>query len=268
MGDAKILESFIISSAREGARVGVGSMAHDASKLVKKLFVSGHVTALSGLHIGGADAGFGIGGTDQIVVRDAFGRPYLPGSTLKGRMRSLLEQSLGKIRFSGGQALPWAGNDELGRLFGRGSDDNERGGTAARLLVRDGALENWKELLDSRHTELPFTEVKTEIAVDRISARATARHIERVPAGARFSMRLVLSIHEGDDEAAMLRLLCEALTLVQDDALGGHGSRGYGEISISIDRIEVRDRAAYTGGGSLQPYAFDVPPALRTKAAA
>jgi len=237
-------------------------------KLAKKIFVTGTVTARSGLHIGGSDSGYGIGGADQLVVRDAFGRPYLPGSTLKGRMRSLLEQATGKVKLSGGQALPWTGNDELTRLFGRAAEDGERGSAAARLLVRDGALENAKELLDSRGTDLPYTEVKTEIAVDRISARATPRHIERVPAGARFQLRLVLSVHEGDDEAQLLRLLFESLSLVQDDALGGHGSRGYGEVGISIDKLEARDRAAYGSGGGAQPFSFDVPAELRGKAAA
>ena len=224
-------------------------MANEPQKLSKKIFVQGTVTALSGLHIGGGESGYGFGGADQLVVRDGFGRPYLPGSTLKGRMRSLLEHALGKVRISGGQALPWSGNDDLGKLFGRAADDADKGGAAARLIVRDGALENAKELLESKTTEFPYTEVKTEIAVDRINARAIARHIERVPAGARFSLRMVLSVHEGDDEGALLNLLCEALTLVQDDALGGHGSRGYGEVAVAIDKVEARDRAAYVGGG-------------------
>lgn len=243
-------------------------MAHDVQKLVKKLFIHGSVTALSGLHIGGADSGYGIGGADQLVVRDAFGKPYLPASTLKGRMRSLLEHAMGKVRLSGGQALPWSGNDDLTRLFGRSAEDAEKGGAAARLIVRDGALENAKEILEARNTDFPYTEVKTEISVDRISARATPRHIERVPAGARFSLRLVLGVQEGDDENALLKLLFEALMLVQDDALGGHGSRGYGEVSISIDKLEVRDRAAYVGGGAPQVYAFDVPASLRKGKAA
>lgn len=240
-------------------------MAYEAQKLVKKIFVHGSVTALSGLHIGGGESGYGLGGADQLVVRDGFGRPYLPGSTLKGRMRSLLEHALGKVRLSGGQALPWAGNDDLGKLFGRAADDGEKGGAVARLIVRDGALENAKELLESKTTDFPYTEVKTEIAVDRINARATARHIERVPAGARFALRMVLSIQEGDDEAAFLNLLCEALALVQDDALGGHGSRGYGEVAVALDKLEARDRAAYTGGGGVTPYAFEVPPGLRPR---
>ena len=84
----------------------------------------------------------------------------------------------------------------------------------------------------------------------------------------RFSLRLVLGVHEGDDEAALLKLLFEALALVQDDALGGHGSRGYGEVQIAIEKVEVRDRAAYTGGAAPAPYAVEVPAALRGKGAA
>lgn len=242
-------------------------MAHDFPKLAKKIFVQGSVTALSGLHIGGADAGLGLSGADQLVARRADAQPYLPGSTLKGRMRSLIERVTGRVRLVGGQALPCAcGTCDICRVFGRSADEAERGGlSAARLLVRDGALLNAEEVLRSRATDLPYTEVKTEIAVDRITSRATPRHIERVPAGARFAMRLALNVHDGDDEPALLRLLLEALLLVQDDALGGHGSRGYGEVAIAVERITVRDRAAYETGHEAVDYAFEVPVALRPR---
>jgi CRISPR-associated protein Csm3 len=164
----------------------------------------------------------------------------------------------------GGQALPCAcGACDICRVFGRSADEAERGGCAARLLVRDGALENAAEVLAARTTELPYTEVKTEIAVDRITSRATPRHVERVPAGARFALRMTLTANEGDDEAALLRLVCEGLLLVQDDALGGHGSRGYGEVAIVLDAPTVRDRAAYESGADPVDYAFEIPAALR-----
>jgi CRISPR-associated protein Csm3 len=92
--------------------------------------------------------------------------------------------------------------------------------------------------------------------------------VERVPAGARFALRLTLSVHEGDDEAALLKTLFEGLLLLQDDALGGHGSRGYGEVSVAVERITVRDRAGYESGQEPVDYAVEVPAALRREKAA
>jgi CRISPR-associated protein Csm3 len=240
-------------------------MAHEFPKLAKKIFVHGTVTTLSGLHIGGSDSGLGLGGADQLVVRGANAQPYLPGSSLKGRMRSLLERATGRVRLVGGQALPCAcGTCDICKVFGRNADDAERGGVcAARLLVRDGALANAEEILRSRVADLPYTEVKTEIAVDRITSRATPRHIERVPAGARFALRLSLTLHEGDDEAAFLRLVFEGLELLQDDTLGGHGSRGYGEVAVAVEGITQRDRASYESGTEATACALEVPAALR-----
>lgn len=242
-------------------------MAHEFPKLAKKIFIEGSVIARSGLHIGGADTGLGLGGADQLVARGPDARPYLPGSTLKGRMRSLLERATGRVRLQGGLALPCAcGNCDVCRVFGRATDESDRPGPcAARLLVRDGALTNADEVLRARSADLPYTEVKTEIAVDRITSRAVPRHIERVPAGARFALRLALTVHEGDDEGALLRAILEALQLVQDDALGGHGSRGYGEVAIEVTRITARDRAAYESGAEAIDYPVEIPAALRPR---
>jgi CRISPR-associated protein Csm3 len=240
-------------------------MPHEFPKLARKIFIEGSVTALSGLHIGGSDSGLGLGGADQLVVRGANGQPYLPGSTLKGRLRSLLERATGRVRLHGGQALPCScGNCDICRVMGRNAEEADRGGPcAARLLVRDGALLNAEEVLRARTAELPYTEVKTEIAVDRITSRASPRHVERVPAGARFALRLTLTVNEGDDEAAFLRLLFEGLLLLQDDSLGGHGSRGYGEVAIEIQRVTARDRAAYESGAEATDYPCEIPAPLR-----
>src|SRR5580693_427687 len=69
--------------------------AHTKLQLIGKLILSGDLHCETGLHIGAGKGSLEIGGADNPVVKDAFGVPYVPGSTLRGRLRSLLEQSSG-----------------------------------------------------------------------------------------------------------------------------------------------------------------------------
>ena len=85
------------------------------------------------------------------------------------------------------------------------------------------------------HTDLLYTESKTENNVDRVTASANPRTFERVPAGAEFKLSMVLNIFEGEDELALKATLNQAIELLQDDYLGGHGSRGYGQVEIKIE---------------------------------
>ena len=62
-------------------------------RLQGKYIIQGKIKVLTGLHIGGPTTGLNIGGVDNIVIKDAKGKPYIPGSSLKGKMRSLLEYS-------------------------------------------------------------------------------------------------------------------------------------------------------------------------------
>src|SRR5512147_368166 len=64
-------------------------------KLIGKLILEGELHCLTGLHIGAGKGALEIGGADNPVVKDAFGMPYIPGSSLRGKLRSLLEQSSG-----------------------------------------------------------------------------------------------------------------------------------------------------------------------------
>ena len=92
---------------------------------------------------------------------------------------------------------------------------------------------------------MPYTEVKTEVVIDRITSAAVPRQIERVPAGAKFNLRLLLNIYSGDEEEALLKKVLEALTLVQNDYLGGSGTRGSGEVKITVDKLMYKDKAIY-----------------------
>ena len=160
--------------------------------------------------------------------------PYIPGSSLKGKMRALVEIAKGCI--SDGKAS----NDPKslsGELFGvaTGNSDNR----PSRLIVRDAELDLSKpEMFDN--TDLPYTESKTEVAIDRITAKANPRTFERVPAGAQFKLNMVLNIFEGENEQRLKETLQLAIRLLQDDYLGGHGSRGYGQVEIRLDSQDGR----------------------------
>jgi CRISPR-associated protein Csm3 len=64
-------------------------------KLIGKLILEGDLDCQTGLHIGAGKGSLEIGGADNPVVKDAFGLPYIPGSSLRGKLRSMLEQATG-----------------------------------------------------------------------------------------------------------------------------------------------------------------------------
>lgn len=206
------------------------------TKLKKKIIYRGKIILLTGLHIGGTNAALNIGGPDKFVVRNPINNiPYIPGSSLKGKMRALVEIVKGCVSSDGK-----ASNDPdsiSGKLFGvaTGKDNNR----PSRLIVRDAEL----DVSDNEkfaNTDLPYTESKTEVAIDRITAKANPRTFERVPAGAEFKLNMVLNIFEGEDENELKSTLKLALDLLQDDYLGGHGSRGYGQVQVEMKEPEEK----------------------------
>src|SRR6202140_2119552 len=227
-------------------------------KLIGKLILEGDITCRTGLHIGAGKGSLEIGGADNPVVKDAFGLPYIPGSSLRGKLRSLLENSLG---VTGSAELVYLSkrrgqevrihqsdrpDDEICVLFGRnpgrvgkvGGETLDSGvASPARLTVYDAPLvaesitPQMRENLDDE-----LTEVKSENAIDRITSQANPRTLERVPMGARFKTRLVMDVLCEEDAPLFLRVL-EGLRLLEDDALGGGGSRGSGRVSFSTRKL-------------------------------
>lgn len=196
-------------------------------KLKKKIIYTGTITLKTGLHIGGTNAALNIGGPDKFVVRNPINNiPYIPGSSLKGKMRSLIELYHGETDNGKPTNDPMS---KAGALFGVSGDTKQS--KPSRLLVRDAELD--VNSRDFSNTDLPYTESKTEVAIDRITAKANPRTFERVPAGAKFNVNMVLNIFEGEDEVALKTTLQQAIQLLQDDYLGGHGSRGYGQVVFS-----------------------------------
>jgi CRISPR-associated protein Csm3 len=129
-------------------------------------------------------------------------------------------------------------NSKAGKLFGISGDTDSS--HASRLIVRDADLDI--KSADFSNTDLPYTESKTEVAIDRVTAKANPRTFERVPAGAKFKLNMVLNIFEGENENALKATLKQAIALLHDDYLGGHGSRGYGQVKIELDKEDGDDR--------------------------
>jgi CRISPR-associated protein Csm3 len=239
-------------------------------KLAGKLILTGDLHCETGLHIGAGKGSLEIGGADNPVVKDAFGLPYIPGSSLRGKIRSLLENALGfttpaelvYLSKRRGQEVRIhqsdRADDEVCLLFGRNPGKLERvegeavesaAATPARLAVYDAPLDQdsitaqMRENLDDE-----ITEVKSENAIDRITSQANPRTLERVPAGARFRVRMVLDILCDEDKALTARML-EGLRLLEDDSLGGGGSRGSGRVRFANLKLTWRNRAFYSSGG-------------------
>lgn len=206
-----------------------------ATKLIKKIVYSGTLTLRTGLHIGGTNASLNIGGPDKFVVRNPINNiPYIPGSSLKGKMRALVEIYNGETNNGKPTNNP---RHKAGALFGVSGDSNDS--HSSRLIVRDAELDT--TACDFSNTDLPYTESKTEVAIDRITAKANPRTFERVPAGAQFKLNMVLNVFEGEDEGQLKDTLKQAISLLEDDYLGGHGSRGYGQVAIKLnDPIEKK----------------------------
>jgi len=248
-------------------------------QLLGKLILSSDLICETGLHIGAGKGSLEIGGADNPVVKDAFGLPYIPGSSLRGRVRSLLENAMGLtspaeliyLSKRRGQEVRIhqsdRPDDEIGLLFGRSPGRMERvegeavemrAATPARLTIYDAPLDQESITAQMRENlDDEITEVKSENAIDRITSQANPRTLERVPAGARFKVRMVLDVLCEEDKALAARLL-EGLRLLEDDALGGGGSRGSGRVRFANVKIMWRNRAFYASGGSEEDLASGV----------
>jgi CRISPR-associated protein Csm3 len=262
----------------------------------------------TGLHIGGGGENLDIGGLDKPVIRDPITNyPYLPGSSLKGKLRSILERLLNKslnrpggsgtYRYESddledgyseidGQLIPYQGarTCQLSRVFGstggsggrtktwiKTSVVNDQGleklGTRpingeeytstrgrnapARLIVRDcHLLPDSAEKLKKADTGLFMTEWKFENGLDRITAAANPRQLERVPAGSEFRFELIYTIEDATQAAEDLKHIAIALAILEDDALGGHGSRGYGKIRFQNFDLSYRNYQQFVEGNT------------------
>ena len=186
-----------------------------------KILIKCDLVVRTGLHIGGSSSFSAIGTVDSPVIRDPFtGRPIVPGSSLKGKLRTLLARR----SCVNGETLPdfSADGEVLLRMFG-GSEPVR----FARLQFADAFLLNYDQLKG-----VGVTEVKSENTINRLTSKANPRQIERVIAGSRFGVNIVYNLSDPKEMEEDLSLLSKAMKLLQLDYLGGHGSRGNGRVSF------------------------------------
>ena len=190
---------------------------------------------LTGMHIGGSSAFSAIGAVDSPVIRDSLtGEPMLPGSSLKGKMRTLLAKAIKNHYIT----QNWADDPpEIKRLFGSAGDNRKKENPkAARLQFADAFLIN-ADILKERRL---MTEVKFENNINRLTAVATPRQIERVVRGSEFAVTLVYDIEETSEVGEDFANISRGLKLISMDYLGGHGSRGYGRVAFSDFEVTVK----------------------------
>lgn len=221
------------------------------NKLKKKIIINTVMTVETGLHIGGSSDNVEIGGIDNPVIKVGTqnGKPFVPGSSLKGKIRSLLEQMEGVSEPGGGtkkDGKAWNYQDkpkslqEIINLFGYSGDKK-----ISKIIVRDADMtdDSIKLLEESADfLDMPYTENKYENTIDRVTGVTTGggiRQTERVPAGVEFNVEFVINVWDEDgDGEKLLNLLKKGIKALELDYLGGSGSRGYGKVKFDWEKIE------------------------------
>ncbi len=229
-------------------------------KLNKITEITGTITLKTGLHIGSGDTELHIGGTDQPVVKHPYTKePYIPGSSLKGKIRSLLELKSGLIALQKDKGpinidiLKKLKDDKqdkkqeaikILKLFGVSASEQPESNLdveigPARASFADAYLtDDSRKLI--REKQASFFELKSETSIDRINCKANPRFIERVVAGLKFNFFIYFKEMEGDN--GLIDYLLEGIRLLELDALGGSGSRGYGKVVFEFDDSELNNK--------------------------
>lgn len=206
-----------------------------------KLLIQCELEVLTGMHIGGSSVFSAIGAVDSPVVRDALtGMPIVPGSSLKGKLRTLLARSTCKDI----ENMLQCDKDEpeIQRLFGSGKAGKMQ---VSRLQFADAFISNKEQM-----SKVGYTEVKTENNIDRSTGVANPRQIERVNAGTTFGVRIVYEVRQPDEVKEDLSLLAKGMKLLQLDYLGGHGTRGSGRVSLK--KFKLTPYEAHVDTAALQ----------------
>lgn len=222
------------------------------TKLNNILEIKAKLVLETGLHIGAGDSEMHIGGIDNSVIKHPITQsPYIPGSSLKGKIRTLLEWRSGAVQNAPLTVKDIIKNPEevknILRLFGISGDTKNSEQEVAeigvsRLAFWDCALDSdWEKAI--RDDNQLLTEAKSENTIDRITSTAgNPRQTERVPAGAEFDFKLMLRQFEGD-KPELLELVLKGLKLLELDSLGGSGSRGYGKVKFTKLTVDGNARS-------------------------
>ncbi len=222
-----------------------------------RIFLDFDIETLTGLHIGGAPGTLAIGNVDNPVVRNPFNNePYIPGSSLRGKMRSQTEKLKGvlstvtrigqNVKIHVCETRESYEKCDVCRVYGVSAATKDNAPpvatTPTRLIIRDANLTpDTRSLLSRLRTDLPFTEVKWEAAIDRVTSAATPRQQERVPAGAVFGGALTFTLYNDvKRDVALFETVIRGLELVEEDYLGGQGARGSGQVKFSNITLRVQ----------------------------
>jgi len=240
-------------------------------KLIGKAFISGRIVVKTGLHIGGSKTVLDIGGVDLNVIKTPLGVPYIPGSSLKGKLRSILAREEGSLAIKRESNMPpdmKVDSENINTIFGKGADKEDEGAKTqktpekcqlTRLIVRDALLDTThfrKHFYDIEPDDKDFeddlvsyTEIKTENTINRMTGTAQhPRQLERVPANAEFDFEIIYNIFDEEEKVSHLNALMQAMRILEDDYLGGSGSRGYGQIGFKGMKYEYKSIDEYKNG--------------------
>ncbi len=189
--------------------------------MYSKIIINGELEIVTGLHIGTGGEFSAIGAVDSPVIRDKITNlPMIPGSTLKGKMRSLMAR-----RFNTAKAkTPDDDAPEIVALFGGMKKQS-------RLIFSDMYLTNYDEIKKSGLNDP--TEIKYENTINRLTSIANPRQIERVIRQSKFGVEIIYTADDDADIESDIKLLAEGMKLLQYDYIGGHGSRGYGKVKFN-----------------------------------
>lgn len=196
--------------------------------MYSKIRITGVLETKTGMHIGGSSAFSAIGAVDSPVIKDVRnGKPMVPGSSLKGKIRTLLAKKYN-------EAVVNPDNDAecIRRVFGSAKKDKDNKVHASKIIVSDMFLMNEDEIRN-RGIE-SFTEVKFENSINRATAVANPRQIERAIKGLQFGIDMIYEVDNGKEDEVIddINLLAEGMKMLEYDYLGGSGSRGYGKVQF------------------------------------
>lgn len=190
-----------------------------------KLKITGKIELVTGLHIGGPSPFSAIGAVDSPIVKDVRnGNPVIPGSSLKGKLRTLLAKKYNESPAT----KPDDDNPKLTSLFGSSKKGEIKTG---RLIFSDMTLANWEEMKKEGLTSK--TEVKWENTISRSTAEANPRQIERAIRGSKFDLDIVYDVTSKEEMIQDFEILREGFKILQYDYLGGSGTRGYGKVKFT-----------------------------------
>lgn len=212
------------------------------NSFIGNIILKGKLRTVTPLHIGGSKDKFEIGGVDNPVIKDPVtNHPYIPGSSLKGKLRMLLEFAEGKViekvdkNGKGTGEFPPSSDPEITALFGDSADNSSNGPT--RLIVRD-AYPDQKTITmwENTNSETLYTEYKAENTIDRMTSAANPRFMERVHKGSEFDVEFIIQVFsmDKDNGKSNFEKLVKAIRLLEDSTLGGGGSRGSGKVEFKF----------------------------------